>query len=106
MPGWKAKQIAGRGAFIAAGLIAMSIGPIGAVAKIRCEGAYQVTSSGTVSTPYCEAENLARVAQSRGIKTSAAAIRGDYSTLKHVCMSLHGDSRVSGTCDLFSESPF
>lgn len=77
-----------------------------ASAKIRCDGPYQVTSGGTVATPYCEAENLARVAQSRGIGVSAAAIRGNYSVLKRTCMALHGDSRVSGTCELFTESPF
>jgi hypothetical protein len=78
----------------------------GAGAKIRCEGPYQITNGASIATPYCEAENLARVAQSRGISVSAAAIRGSYSTLKRVCMSLHGDSRVSGTCDQFTGSLF
>jgi hypothetical protein len=77
-----------------------------ASAKIQCDGDYQITGGRSVSTPYCGAENLARVAQSRGIQTSAAAIRADYGTLKRVCMALHGDSRVTNTCQLFTEAPF
>ena len=90
-------------ALVAAAALAFIAGS--ASAKIQCEGPYQIVKGSSVSTPYCGAENLARVAQSRGIQTSAAAIRANYSTLKRVCMALHGDSRVTGTCDIFSESP-
>lgn len=94
------------GSVAAATMGALMTLPTVASAKIRCDGPYQVTSSGSVATPFCEADNLARVANSRGIEVSAAAIRANYSVLKRTCMALHGDSRVSGTCQLFTESPF
>lgn len=75
-------------------------------AKVVCDGPYQAIGGTAVVTPYCEAENLARVARSRGIATSAAAIRNDHATLKHVCMDLHGDPRVEVTCGLYTEAPF
>ena len=87
--------------------VSASVLAVGAArAKVVCEGPYQSVGGSPVITPYCEAENLARVAQSRGIATTATAIRNDPATLKHVCMDLHGDPRVEVTCDLFTQAPF
>ena len=44
-----------------------------AVAKIECQGNFQVTEKyGLIATPYCEEENIARVARSYGIKVTGA----------------------------------
>lgn len=90
-----------------AAAMALMLAPVvSSEAKIVCDGPYQAVGGAAVVTPYCEAENLARVAQSRGIATSAKAIRDDHATLKHVCMDLHGDARVEVTCRLYTEAPF
>lgn len=86
--------------------VLMLVPVVSSEAKVVCDGPYQAVDGAAVVTPYCEAENLARVARSRGIATSAAAIRDDHATLKHVCMDLHGDPRVEVTCSLYTQSPF
>ena len=44
-----------------------------AQARIQCQGNFQVGPYGLIATPYCEEEEIARVAQSRGFKVSAQA---------------------------------
>jgi hypothetical protein len=42
-----------------------------AAARIECNGNFQMNPSGPIATPYCEEEQIARVAQSYGWKVTA-----------------------------------
>jgi hypothetical protein len=44
-----------------------------AAARIECRGNFQVTKYGLISTPYCEEEQIARVARSYGARVTGAA---------------------------------
>lgn len=69
-----------------------------AQARIVCDGNYQVVGGGTVATPYCQEQNLARVAQSYGMSASFAAIRNSDSVKGQICRAIGHDNRVRETC--------
>ena len=75
-------------------------------ARIRCDGSSQIVNGRAVTTPYCEAENLARVAGSYGIRTSGDAMRHNESAKASVCRTVGHDIRVRGVCQNYREDPF
>ena len=69
---------------------------------IECQGNFQVQADGTtIATPYCQDNNLARVANEKGIRVSAAAIRENPSVKASVCVAAGEDNRVRDTCDKY-----
>ena len=79
------------------------LAPLGsAQARIECDGNFQVGRGGqTFASPYCQEQNLARVAQTYGIRTSAQAIRESDSVKGQVCRTIGHDMRVRDTCLMF-----
>ena len=74
-----------------------------AVAKIECQGNFQVTEKyGLIATPYCEEENIARVARSYGIKVTGAEVRKDALKKVYLCQTIGDDSRLKGACGAYA----
>jgi hypothetical protein len=73
---------------------------VGAEARIRCDGAFQVIAQGErIATPYCEDQHLAVVAQrSYGVSTSGNAVRHSVDEKERVCRIIGHDARVNDIC--------
>jgi hypothetical protein len=71
-------------------------------ARIQCKGNFQVTKNGLISTPYCQEEQIARVARSYGWKVTAAQTRNNPLKKVEVCQALGGDVRLKGSCGAYS----
>ncbi len=69
-----------------------------AAARVQCQGNFQISKFGPIATPYCEEEEIARVAQAYGWKVSAAKVHGDPLTKVYVCQILGSDNRLKGSC--------
>jgi len=69
-----------------------------AQARIVCDGNFQVVNGLAVATPYCRELNLARVAQSYGMRFSVEAIRYSESARSQVCRAIGTDNRVHEIC--------
>ena len=69
-----------------------------AEARIECRGQFQVSKYGLISTPYCEEEQIAIVAQSQGWHVSASEIHNNPLKKIEVCTALAGDARLKGSC--------
>ncbi len=77
-------------------LLALVATPAGA---IECNGNFQVQRNGNmIATPFCEDNNLARVAQQYGMNVSAHTIRGNPSEKERACRLVGDDNRVRDTC--------
>lgn len=74
--------------------------PLGAAqARIECDGNFQIGKGGqTFATPYCQDQNLARVAQGYGMRTSFQAIRASDSIKGQICRTIGHDNRVREAC--------
>jgi hypothetical protein len=81
-------------------LTAASLQP--AVARIRCDGAFQITKYGLIATPYCEEEQIAKVANSYGSRVSAAEVHHNPLTKVYLCQTIGDDSRLKGDCAGYS----
>lgn len=79
-----------------AAFAAAAISP--AEARIECRGNFQITKHGPISTPYCEEENIARVARSYGFKVTGAEVRKDPLKKVRLCQIIGGDTRLKGSC--------
>jgi hypothetical protein len=87
--------------FTATALTALAFaaaGPDPAAARIACEGGFQMVRGQPVATPYCQDENLAKVARTYGIRVSAETIRRSESTKASVCRTIGHDNRVRTVC--------
>jgi hypothetical protein len=69
-----------------------------AAAKIECRGNFQVTKYGLISTPYCEEEQIARVARSYGVNVTGAEVRNNALTKVYLCQVYGYDTRLKGSC--------
>lgn len=73
-----------------------------AAARIECRGNFQVTKYGLISTPYCEEENIARVARSYGHRVSGAEVRNNPLKKVYLCQTIGDDVRLKGSCGAYS----
>jgi hypothetical protein len=74
-----------------------------AAAKIECQGNFQVSEKyGLIATPYCEEENIARVARSYGIKVTGAEVRRDALKKVYLCQTIGDDTRLKGACGAYA----
>jgi hypothetical protein len=69
-----------------------------ASARIECRGNFQVTKHGMISTPYCEEENIARVARTYGMNVTGAQVRSDALKKVYLCQIIGNDTRLKGSC--------
>jgi len=67
-------------------------------ARIQCQGNFQVSPYGLIATPYCEEEQIARVAQSRGFNVSAAEVHNNALKKVYLCQVIGFDNRLKGSC--------
>jgi hypothetical protein len=65
----------------------------------RCDGDFQLIRGAWVSTPYCRADQIARVARERGVRTSAAALLAHPADAEEVCRFVGSDPRVHPACE-------
>lgn len=70
-----------------------------ASASIKCSKGFQVVGGSLLSTPYCQDQLVAEVAQQYGMHTSAAAIRNNPNYKRHVCRLIGQDIRIKETCE-------
>jgi hypothetical protein len=78
-------------------LVLMAL-PGPAAARIQCQGNFQISKYGPIATPYCEEEQIARVAQSYGWKVTASEVHNNPLKKVYVCQILGGDNRLKGSC--------
>ena len=69
-----------------------------AAARIECRGNFQVTKYGLISTPYCEEEQIARVARSYGARVTGAEVRNNALKKVYLCQVYGYDTRLKGSC--------
>ena len=68
--------LSGTATLAVAALLALSLAAP-AAARIECRGNFQMSKYGLIATPYCEEENIARVARSYGSKVTGAEVRNN-----------------------------
>lgn len=83
---------------IALTLAIASVSTTAAQAQIKCNGGYQVVNGSQISTPYCQDENLARVARSRGMEVTGKQLRSDLGKKASVCRLLGGLNSAYSAC--------
>jgi hypothetical protein len=71
---------------------------IPAQARIQCQGNFQVGPYGLIATPYCEEEQIARVAQSRGFRVTADEVHRNALKKVYLCQVIGFDNRLKGSC--------
>ena len=72
--------------------------PEPAEARIQCRGNFQITKYGPITTPYCEEEQIAIVAQNYGWHVSASEVHNNPLKKVYVCQVLGSDARLKGSC--------
>jgi hypothetical protein len=73
-----------------------------AKARIECRGNFQITKYGPIATPYCQEEEIARVARSFGMKVSGAEVRNNALKKVYLCQIIGDDIRLKGSCGAYS----
>ncbi|MCB1546794.1 MAG: hypothetical protein KDJ41_02960 [Hyphomicrobiaceae bacterium] len=85
---------------------ATSTATMEAEARIRCNGPYQVLSSGSEhATPYCEDNYLAKVARGYGMRFSDRSVRQNPSVKAEICRTIGHDSRIQHICAQYRDGP-
>lgn len=88
----------------AAFVVSFAVGGFGlsatpADAGIKCNGPNQLIKGlGMKPSPFCEAEYVARVARTYGVRVTGATLRGNINRFTKVCQFIGNDSRVSHIC--------
>jgi hypothetical protein len=74
-----------------------------AAARIECRGNFQVSKKyGLIATPYCQEEEIARVARSYGFKVTGAEVRNNPLKKVYLCQTIGDDIRLKGSCGAYS----
>jgi hypothetical protein len=81
-----------------AAMMLVGVAAVPASAKIQCRDGYQLVQGNLLATPYCQEEQLTRVANGYGIRVSFAEIRNNPNTKRRVCALVGRDIRVQQTC--------
>ena len=93
--------LSGTATLAVAALLALSFAAP-AAARIECRGNFQMSKYGPIATPYCEEENIARVARSYGAKVTGSEVRNNPLTKVYLCQVYGGDNRLKGACGAYS----
>lgn len=91
---------------VGAAFLALMAAPEPAAAKIKCQGIFQITKHGAISTPYCQELEIARVARSYGWKVTDAQVRNDPLKKVYICQALGGDVRLKGACGAYAPDQY
>lgn len=83
---------------IATTLAAFVLTANSAQANIRCNGAYQVVNGSEIATPYCQDENLARLARRSGMDVTGNQIRKDLGKKLAVCRVIGKQTSARSAC--------
>ncbi len=89
--------LSGTAALAAAAVFAISLASP-AAARIECRGNFQVSKYGLIATPYCEEEQIARVARSYGERVTGAEVRNNPLKKVYLCQVYGYDTRLKGSC--------
>ena len=81
-----------------------TLGPT--AARIQCQGNFQVSKYGLIATPYCEEEQIARVARSYGWKVTASEVHKNPLKKVYICQILGGDIRLKGSCASYAPESY
>ena len=77
----------------------LSVSPSSSVlAHIVCHDEFQVVEGREIATPYCQDDNLARVAREHGRNVSGAEVRNNSALRNQLCKTLGDDIGVRTTC--------
>lgn len=68
-------------------------------AEIVCKDGYQAVNGAEISTPYCNDQHLAKLAQARGSKVTAAEIRNNPNTKESVCAFMGTVGAAASYCN-------
>jgi hypothetical protein len=82
-----------------AACIGLCASPAEARRAPRCDGNFQYVQGGWTSTPYCRADQIARVARESGIRTTAEALLAHPANAEELCRFLDSDFRVHPACE-------
>lgn len=93
-------------AAVGTAFLALAMAPEPAAAKIKCQGIFQVTKHGPISTPYCQEQEIARVARSYGWKVTDAQVHNDPLKKVYICQALGGDNRLKGACGAYAPEQY
>jgi hypothetical protein len=77
---------------MAGAIAAAMLSNSGADAAIRCEGNFQIVNGSSISTPFCQDQNLAAHARASGIPVSDARVRMSPEAKRQACLSSASDS--------------
>jgi hypothetical protein len=77
-----------------------------AQARIECRGNFQVSKYGMIATPYCQEENIARVARSYGMNVTGAEVRNDALKKVYLCQIIGNDTRLKGACGAYAPDQY
>ena len=89
--------LSGAATLAATALLAISLASP-AAARIECRGNFQVSKYGLIATPYCEEEQIARVARSYGATVTGAEVRNNPLKKVYLCQVYGYDTRLKGSC--------
>jgi hypothetical protein len=92
------KQLLGGAATLATAAVFVLSFTAPAAARIECRGNFQVTKYGLIATPYCEEEQIARVARSYGARVTGAEVRNNPLKKVYLCQVYGFDTRLKGSC--------
>jgi hypothetical protein len=93
--------LSGTATLAAAVVLAISVASP-AAARIECRGNFQMSKYGPIATPYCEEENIARVARSYGARVTGADVRNNPLKKVYLCQVYGGDTRLKGACGAYA----
>lgn len=69
-----------------------------AEARIKCVNGSQVVNGDLIVTPYCQDALVAKVAQERGFRVTASAVRANPNLKRNVCQFVGRDIRIYNAC--------
>jgi hypothetical protein len=82
----------------------LAVLPFGATqARIVCDGNYQMIRGQPHATPFCQDENLAKVARGYGMRVSGETMRNSFSEKARVCRFIGSDIRVREACQNYRD---
>jgi hypothetical protein len=81
-------------------LIALGLGCVLAIpaSAIECLNGFQRVQGNLISTPYCQSDQLAQVANDYGMHATADHIRNNPNYMREVCLLVGQDIRVQNYC--------
>ena len=77
-----------------------------AAARIECRGNFQITKYGPIATPYCQDEEIARVARTYGIRVTGAEVHNNPLKKVYLCQIIGGDTRLKGSCGAYAPDQY